>query len=325
MTGASPSPSGIPASTATVQEAPVLELRGVVKRFGPVTAVDHLDLHLGKAEVLALLGPNGAGKTTTVEMCEGFITPDDGTVRVLGLDPTTDADRLRTRIGVMLQGGGAYPGIRVGEMLRLAASYSSDPLDTGWLLEIVGLSGHEKANYRRLSGGQQQRLSLALALVGRPELVFLDEPTAGLDAQSRLAVWDLIAALRRDGVSVVLTTHLMDEAEALADKVVIIDHGAVVAQGSINELTSAADPLISVRCTGQVDLGALESRLVDFAATVTSVRPDRFTVSAPVSPGLISELTAAAAEQNILITSLSVEQRSLESVFLDITGREIRA
>lgn len=312
-------------SESTPADGPVLQLRGVVKRFGPVTAVDGLDLQLGRAEVLALLGPNGAGKTTTVEMCEGFITPDAGTVSVLGIDPVADADQLRTRIGIMLQGGGAYPGVRVGEMLRLAASYSADPLDPDWLLETVGLAGHEKSNYRRLSGGQQQRLSLALALVGRPELVFLDEPTAGLDAQSRLAVWDLVAALRRDGVSVVLTTHLMDEAEALADKVVIIDHGAVVAQGSVSELTSTADPVISVRCASGIDLDILEDGLNDPRVSVSAVRPDRFTVTAPVSPELVTALTTAVAEQNVLITSLRVEQRSLESVFLDITGREIRA
>lgn len=312
-------------SESTPADGPVLQLRGVVKRFGPVTAVDGLDLQLGRAEVLALLGPNGAGKTTTVEMCEGFITPDAGTVSVLGIDPVADADQLRTRIGIMLQGGGAYPGVRVGEMLRLAASYSADPLDPDWLLETVGLAGHEKSNYRRLSGGQQQRLSLALALVGRPELVFLDEPTAGLDAQSRLAVWDLVAALRRDGVSVVLTTHLMDEAEALADKVVIIDHGAVVAQGSVSELTSTADPVISVRCASGIDLDILADRLNDPRVSVSAVRPDRFTVTAPVSPELVTALTTAVAEQNVLITSLRVEQRSLESVFLDITGREIRA
>ena len=312
-------------SESTPADGPVLQLRGVVKRFGPVTAVDGLDLQLGRAEVLALLGPNGAGKTTTVEMCEGFITPDAGTVSVLGIDPVADADQLRTRIGIMLQGGGAYPGVRVGEMLRLAASYSADPLDPDWLLETVGLAGHEKSNYRRLSGGQQQRLSLALALVGRPELVFLDEPTAGLDAQSRLAVWDLVAALRRDGVSVVLTTPLMDEAEALADKVVIIDHGAVGAQGSVSELTSTADPVISVRCASGIDLDILEDRLNDPRVSVSAVRPDRFTVTAPVSPELVTALTTAVAEQNVLITSLRVEQRSLESVFLDITGREIRA
>lgn len=302
-----------------------LRLRGVVKRYGDVTAVNGLDLTVGQAEVLALLGPNGAGKTTTVEMCEGFLVPDEGSVEVLGTDPSQDTDRLRGRIGVMLQGGGAYPGIRVGEMLELAASYSADPLDPAWLLETVGLSGHGKANYRRLSGGQQQRLSLALALVGRPELVFLDEPTAGLDAQSRLAVWDLISALRNDGVSVVLTTHLMDEAEALADQVVIIDHGQAVAQGTISELTSSADPRVAVSTDREIDLDAMAARLAPLGATVSVTRPTLVSVSATVTPALISEITAEAARQEVLVTSLDVDQRSLESVFLDITGREIRA
>jgi ABC-2 type transport system ATP-binding protein len=310
---------------AATPEELTLELSGVVKRYGSVTAVNGLDLTLGHAEVLALLGPNGAGKTTTVEMCEGFITPDQGTVRVLGLDPTRQTDVLRGRIGIMLQGGGAYPGIRVGEMLRLAASYSANPLDTSWLLETVGLAGHERASYRRLSGGQQQRLSLALALVGRPELVFLDEPTAGLDAQSRLAVWDLITALRQDGVSVVLTTHLMDEAEALADHVVIIDHGSVAAQGSVKELTGSTDPRLSVRTADPLDLDALAARLAPLGATVTAARPDRFAVTGSVAPTVLTAITAEAERQGAMISSLSVDQRSLESVFLDITGREIRA
>src|SRR6202000_3121272 len=177
---------------------------------------------------------------TTVEICEGFRAADGGSVRVLGLDRRADGAALRARVGVMPQGGGAYPGVRVDEMLALVASCAANPLDTGWLLNILGLDSARRTPYKRLSGGPQQRLSLACALVGRPELVFLDEPTAGMDPQARRLVWDLVDALRVDGVSVLLTTHLMEEAEALADHVVIIDRGRVAAAGSPAELTAIA-------------------------------------------------------------------------------------
>ncbi len=210
-------------------EAPAVEVVGLVKRYGATTAVDGLSLEVPRATVVALLGPNGAGKTTTVEVCEGFRTADAGSVRVLGRHPHDRA--LRAAVGVMPQGGGVYPGARAGEMLRLVASYYARPLDPGELLERLGLAGVERTSYRRLSGGQQQRLSLAMALVGRPVLVFLDEPTAGLDVQARHATWELVAELRTDGVSVLLTTHAMDEAESLADTVVIVDRGRVLASG----------------------------------------------------------------------------------------------
>ena len=187
----------------------------------------------------AVLGPNGAGKTTTLETCEGYRRPQRGTVRVLGLDPWRDARRLRPRVGVMLQSGGVYPAVKAGEMLRHVAALHAHPLEPDVLLEQVGLSGAGTTAYRRLSGGQQQRLSLAMAVVGRPELVFLDEPTAGLDPQARRATWDLVGDLRRDGVTVVLSTHYMDEAEQLADQVVVVDHGRVVATGSPRELMAS--------------------------------------------------------------------------------------
>ena len=215
-----------------------MTVRGLVKRFGPTTAVDGLDLELQAASVLALLGPNGAGKTTTVEICTGLRAADAGEVRVLGTNPKGAPDALRARIGVMPQGGGAYPGVRADEMLRLVAACSAQPLDPRWLLDVLGLTGCARTPYKRMSGGQQQRLALACAVVGRPELVFLDEPTAGLDPQARRLVWELVGALRRDGVAVLLTTHLMEEAEALADDVVIVDHGRVVAHGSPAALTS---------------------------------------------------------------------------------------
>ncbi|MGZ4519255.1 MAG: ABC transporter ATP-binding protein [Mycobacteriaceae bacterium] len=301
-----------------------MQLRGVVKSFGSTTAVAGLDLDVHRAQVLALLGPNGAGKTTTVEMCEGFTTPDAGTVRVLGLDPVNDSAELRPRIGVMLQGGGAYPGARAGEMLRLIAAYSARPLDPDWLLRTLGLTDAVRTSYRRLSGGQQQRLSLACALVNRPELVFLDEPTAGMDAQARLLVWDLIDGLRKDGVTVLLTTHLMDEAEQLADQVMIIDHGRVVAQGSPAELTTHGVELqLRFSAPSRLNVTLLGMALPEGYRT-TEPQPGRYLVEGEISPQILATVTAWCAQQNVLATDLRVAKRSLEDVFLELTGRELR-
>ena len=211
--------------------APAVEIVGLVKRYGAATAVDGASLQAAQGAVTALLGPNGAGKTPTVEICEGYRRADGGTVRVLGLDPRRDAARLKPRVGVMLQAGGVYPGARAGEMLRLVAAYAAHPLPPDALLDRVGLTRVARTPYRRLSGGEQQRLKLAMALVGRPELVFLDEPTAGLDPQARRATWTLIEELRTAGVTVVLTPHYFEEAERLADHVVILDRGRVAAAG----------------------------------------------------------------------------------------------
>src|SRR3954468_21264565 len=219
-----------------MRSEPVVQVRALVKRYGRKTAVDGLDLVAGSG-VTAVLGPNGAGKTTTVETCEGYRKPDAGTVRVLGLDPVREAAALRPRVGVMLQSGGVYSGARADEMLRHVAALHAHPLDVDALIERLGLGGCGRTAYRRLSGGQQQRLALAMAVVGRPELVFLDEPTAGLDPQARRGTWDLVRAMKDDGVSVVLTTHFLDEAEQLADHVVVIDAGRVVAAGTPAELT----------------------------------------------------------------------------------------
>lgn len=313
----------VPTDAATKADA-ALSIRRLVKRFGDRPAVDGLDLDLDTGTVLALLGPNGAGKTTTVEICEGFQHADEGTVSVLGLDPWRDNDRLRTRIGVMLQGGGAYPGARAEEMLRLCAAYSADPIDPDWLLNALGLESAARTPFRRLSGGQQQRLSLACAIVGRPELVFLDEPTAGLDAQARLVVWEIIDRLRGDGVSVLLTTHLMDEAEELADHVVIIDHGKVVANGTPAELTSrGAENELRFTAPRGLDLTMLELALPEDYCCSEPV-PGNYLVSGDVTPQALATVTAWCAKINVLATDLRVETRSLEDVFLDLTGRELR-
>ncbi len=206
-------------------------------RYGPVTAVDDLSLSIDRHTITAVLGPNGAGKTTTVETCEGYRRPQQGRVRVLGLDPQRDRRELMPRIGVMLQQGGAWSAARAEEMLRHLARLHAHPLDVDLLVERLDLGECGRTPYRRLSGGQQQRLGLAMAVVGRPELVFVDEPTAGMDPHARRTTWELLRDLRADGVTVVLTTHHMDEAERLADQVHILDHGRLVASGSPAELT----------------------------------------------------------------------------------------
>ncbi|KQB85800.1 ABC transporter ATP-binding protein [Corynebacterium lowii] len=302
-----------------------LELRGVVKSFGSITAVKELSLSAQRGEILALLGPNGAGKTTTIDMCVGFQRPTSGSMRVLGYDPAKEPERVRERIGIMLQGGGSYSGIKVEEMLRLSAAYSANPLDPEWLIEVVGLEGVRRRTYRRLSGGQQQRLSLALALIGRPELVFLDEPTAGMDAQSRLAVWELMRVLRRDGVTVVLTTHLMDEAEALADRVVIMDRGRAVATGTPEELTTGSDPHLRLRTASEVDVDTLERSAGLPEGSCTALRPLHYVIRVRPTPEVVAAVAQAAADQGVLLRGIDVEHRSLEDAFLEITGRELRS
>ncbi|MHA6782620.1 ABC transporter ATP-binding protein [Pseudonocardia saturnea] len=303
---------------------PAVSVRGLVKRYGRTTAVDGLDLDLPAASVLALLGPNGAGKTTTVEVCEGFVRADAGEVRVLGVDPAGAPDALRARIGVMPQGGGAYPGVHAGEMLRVVAACAAHPLDVGWLSGVLGLDACGRTPYKRLSGGQQQRLALACAVVGRPELVFLDEPTAGMDPQGRRLVWDLISALRRDGVAVLLTTHLMEEAEALADDVVIVDHGRVVAHGTPAVLTAGEQQELRFRARAGMGLDGLRAALPAGYGAAEPIA-GRYVVQGRINPAVLSVITSWCAEQGALADDVQVARRSLEDVFLELTGRELRA
>ena len=302
---------------------PALDVVGLVKRYGTRTAVDGLSLVARTGTVLALLGPNGAGKTSTIEVCEGFRRADGGTVRVLGLDPRDPA--LRPRVGVMPQTGGTYPGLRAGEVLRLFASYSREPLDPADLLDRLGLGGVERTAVRRLSGGQAQRLSLAMAVVGRPELVFLDEPTAGLDPQARLATWDLIESLRRDGATVVLTTHLMDEAERLADDVVIVDAGRVVAAGTVQDLTrTGATGQLRWRARPGLDLDQLLLALPEGSSAKESPA-GQYLVEGVIDPQLLASVTSWCAGHGVLAEDLRLERRTLEDVFLELTGRELRS
>ncbi|MEY9891709.1 ABC-2 type transport system ATP-binding protein [Catenulispora sp. MAP5-51] len=303
-----------------------VEVTGLVKRYGAKTAVDGLDLRVQTGTITAVLGPNGAGKTSTIECCEGYRRPDGGTVRVLGLDPVAQGEQLRPRIGVMLQSGGIYPSVRAVEMLKHTAKLYANPLDTDALIERLGLGSAGRTTFRRLSGGQQQRLSLALAVVGRPELVFLDEPTAGLDVQARHATWELIEQLRADGVTVVLTTHLLDEAERLADTVAIVDSGRVIAHDTPAALAAAngtADTAIRFTAPPGLDVAGLLATLP--AGLSAEEQPaGTYTVGGDITPGVLAKVTAWCAEKDVMPQGLSVGRRTLEDAFLDLTGRELR-
>ena len=296
---------------------PAIEIRGLVKRYGGTVAVDGLDLEVAAGETLALLGPNGAGKTTTVECCEGYRRPDGGTVRVLGLDPHADAGALRSRVGLMLQEGGVYPMAFPREVVRLFARFYADPLDPDELLGHVGLDDASRTLFRDLSGGQKQRLSLALALVGRPEVVFLDEPTAGLDVAARRMTWDHVRHLQEQGVTIVLTTHLLDEAEELADRVAIVDHGRLVALGTPDELTHGTSAQLRFTAAPGLDLLGLRDAIGE---TVTEDRPGRYVVHAANDPLLVARLAAWLAERDVLLGELRGGKRSLEDVFLKLTS-----
>jgi len=290
-----------------------VEVRDVVVRYGATTAVDGVSLTMPRGRVLALLGHNGAGKTSLLQVCEGFRAADGGECRVLGLDPIDEHDALMPRLGIMLQSGGMYPWATAGELLQLFASFSANPLSPAMLIERLGLQKIAKTRFRRLSGGEQQRLSLAVALVGRPELVFLDEPTAGMDTEARHTTWQLIEELRADGVSVLLTTHLLDEAERLADDVVIMREGKVAATGAPAELTAAAGiDLLEVRAEAGLR--------PDVPFKVTESTPGEYAISGALDAAAIAGVLAWFARAGAQVTAVNTRRRTLEDVYLALTA-----
>ena len=301
----------------------VLEVDGVHRAFGGTRAVDGLSFRQTRGTLLVLLGPNGAGKTTTIDLLEGFGRPDAGRIRVLGLDPWRRADALRPRMGVMLQTGGAQAAAPAGRMLRTVAALAQRPHDPEWLLEVLGLTDVASTPVRRLSGGQAQRLNLAMALVGRPELLFLDEPTAGMDPQARRLVWDLLRAARADGVSILMTTHLLDEAELLADEIVIMDHGRVLASGRPADLTSTDHRELLFVTSSGLDLAPLRAALPE-GYRVEEPAVGRYRVFGEITPGTVATVTSFCAAAGVLATDLQTGGRSLEDVYLELTGRAVR-
>jgi ABC-2 type transport system ATP-binding protein len=326
--GPASGPEGEPESAP-----PAVVLEGVVKRYGGRTVLHDLSFSVRRGEVFAVLGPNGAGKTTAVELLEGYRVPDAGRLRVLGLDPIADGAALKPRIGLMLQGGGIYPQIRPLEALRLFAAFYARPEDPAALLRATGLEDAAGTRYRQLSGGQKQRLSLALALVGRPELVFLDEPTAAMDPLARRATWDVIRGLKARGVTVLLTTHYLDEAERLADRIAVVDAGRLVALDSPAALMArAGGPALRFSAPPGLDTAALGAALAAGGRAgssngaggarpeVREVEPGRYAVAGAPSPVLVARLTAWLAAREAQLTELSVGRRSLEDVYLELTG-----
>jgi ABC-2 type transport system ATP-binding protein len=294
-----------------------VEVEGLVVRYGDVVAVQDVALSAEAGRITAVLGPNGAGKTSTIEVLEGFRRPDAGRVTVLGLDPQRDHGALTHRVGVMLQAGGVGPGVRAGEAMRHAAALYEAPVDPGLLLERVGLSGKERRTWRQLSGGEQRRLALALALVGRPQLAFLDEPGSGVDPLGRQAIREVIGSLRDDGVTVVLTTHDLDEAERLADQVVILDHGRVLAAGPPDVLRATE--------AAEVRFGAPAGLMVTELAThlgapVREVEPGEYLVEAEGTPTLVAALTAWLADRDLALADLRAGRQRLEDVFLRLVA-----
>ena len=284
--------------------------------------VDGLSFEVRRGEIFALLGPNGAGKSTTVEILEGYRTADEGTVRVLGLDPIGDAHHLKPRIGVMLQDGGLYLTMTPREAVRLFATFYPRPNDPDELLALVGLEDAAGTRYRRLSGGQKQRLSLALALVGRPELVFLDEATAGMDPQARRLTWNMIRTLRDSGVTVLFTTHYLEEAERLADRVAIIDAGRLIKIGTPSDLAGVETGGVRLRTTVPVDLDIL--RQLPAAAGVHPNGDGLVELETDNAPQLLVEVTGCLRDAGIPIVELRVGSGSLEDLFLRLTGEGLR-
>jgi ABC-2 type transport system ATP-binding protein len=299
-------------------------VRGLRKSYGPLVVLDDLDLDVRRGELLALLGPNGAGKTTTVEILEGYRRADAGEVRVLGLDPAVGGSSLRARLGLMLQGGGIAPQARPRELMRLYARFYAEPAEPDALLDLVGLTGAASRPYKLLSGGERQRLSLALALVGRPELLILDEPTAGMDPAAKVTVRELIADLRAAGRTILLTTHELADAERLADRVAVLDRGRLVALGSPAELVAGSAPILRARLSRELDDVDAAALGVTLGGTIRSDGlPGRIRLDGrPPDPATVAALAAWCAERGLLVEELRTAGGTLEERFLELVAGE---
>ncbi|WP_405429324.1 ABC transporter ATP-binding protein [Micromonospora sp. NBC_00617] len=296
---------------------PVIEVTNLHKRYGDVVAVADVSFTVEAGEIFGVLGPNGAGKTTTVECVAGLRVPDRGGVSVLGLDPRRDAAQLRQRVGVQLQESQLPDQLRVAEALELYASFYRDPADPAQLIDTLGLAEKRNTAYKKLSGGQKQRLSIALALVGNPQIAILDELTTGLDPQSRRDTWALIEQIRDSGVTIVLVTHFMEEAERLCDRIAVIDRGRVVALDSPAGLVSAVVPEQRVRFRPS---SPVDDRLFTDLPEVSAVHRTGAQLVVTGTGDVLHAVTSVLARNQIIAADLRLEQSTLDDAFVELTG-----
>jgi ABC-2 type transport system ATP-binding protein len=298
----------------------VIEVTDLTKRYGDRLAVDRVSFAVEEGEIFGILGPNGAGKTTTVESIAGLRTPDTGTIRVLGLDPRADREQLRLRVGVQLQESELPAAITVGEALELFAAFYPHPVDQSKLLDDLGLAEKRNTQFKHLSGGQKQRLSIALALIGDPEVAILDELTTGLDPQARRETWQLIEDIRARGVTIILVTHFMEEAERLADRLAVIDEGRIVALGTPSEIVGRVDAEQRLRFRPSV---ALDDGILTGLPEVRSVTRSGPNVLVSGTGNLLQAVTAVLARHQIVANELRIEQVDLDDAFIALTGRKL--
>jgi len=297
----------------------VIEVDGLKKSYGDFEAVKGLSFSVSEGEVLAVLGPNGAGKTTTVEILEGYRTRDAGSVQVLGMDPAVGGVELRQRIGIVLQDTGVDPFLTVSEILTMHTGYYDHPRDVDEVIELVGLDEKRGARVKQLSGGQQRRLDVALGLIGDPELLFLDEPTTGFDPTARRQAWEIVKNLSTLGKTVLLTTHYMDEAQALADRVIVISAGRIVAEGTPQSIGGRADANATVRF--RLPDGVTTAEVASAGAAEATPGDHGFVVVSTATPtDTLHRLTGWALDRNSELAELTVARPSLEDVYLDLTS-----
>ena len=307
----------------TAADVPAVLVEDLHKRYSDIQAVDGVSFEVARGEVFGMLGPNGAGKTTTVEILEGLRVPDSGRALVLGLDVASQAAQLKERIGVQLQTAAMYPNLTVAETIELFRSFFRRSRTTADLIEALDLGERRNAQTKVLSGGQRQRLSVALALVNEPEVLFLDEPTTGLDPQARRSLWDLVLSLKASGTTVLLTTHYMEEAEQLCDRLAIMDHGKVLVLGTVEQLVADRFRELSVRFDTLPELDDTRLSALPGVSRVMHEDDSVALYTADVA-ATIGGLLGVAGELGVEPANLMVRRATLEDVFLDLTGRALR-